>query len=1780
MRKNLKLTNRFLSLLLSLALLISCLPAISLRASASQGDRVADPSTMDSWKEYYLPENGDLSTENAGGIWTDKSVFLNAEAFADTGIVQDSKDSFLVALSAIGSNKTVTGVSNVPTDTIFVLDLSRSMDEDVDELAAAADESIAALLKLNSNNRVGVVVYSSAASTSVLLPLGHYEAGADGKFLVYSQTNVTSEDGGRRETVGCISVAEGVTDSAGQRVTGTGVQNTGTYIQYGLILALEQFQKVTDITVQDAALGTIQRHPVLVLMTDGDPTRGDPNFTDPSSTPPISGNTSAALGFITQLTAAYTKNRIEEKYTVDCLFYSLGFNVQSGSVAENILDPQNVASTSNTTAINAYWSTYQSRGSVNIGGNRVVSKIDIPLSNDYVDAYFASTSSSGLAASFQEVVKNISLQSKYYPTLVDGNEDLSGYISFVDRIGKYMQVTDVKGLLINNQLYSGAELARNFVSGSADLGAEMLNAVMTRLSLESPEQAQSLIDLAYAYGQLSYTDANNYSNYIGWYANQAGQFLGFWHEGMETLPDPNDPAYNDETRPVYIIKSYGYLGAVDAEHGVEESDMMYATVQVRQNILTGEQYVVFAVPATLIPLVSYQVTLDEAGNLTALTASGATEPIRLVYEVALDESINAFNVLELDAQYLQANTDEDGLVSFYSNQYDVQGVVGYNTVNAYSYFNPSRQNDRYYYLDDTLIYQDQQGTLYESDLAPAGTLYRKHQIYQKVDGVLSVHEGYHQLTEAILETAVQTPDAKTWYIPMGSVRADYESYAIYKGGVHSEDALQNLTGTLIYANLPFVDAHDHTLGDLGYNYIVGATLGNNGKLTLTPETGIKLSKQMADGASAEGSFHFLLTNLSANDNSAYPAYLVDEQGNSAELQVQFSQGEAEVTLEAGQTLYIGGMTDGHQIRIREVESVDYKVESINGEAASEITVAVESNTMAPAVFVNDLRGKGNLVVAKEIAHDYGTEYAIPADKVFEITVTLEGIGVANADIPAKLTGSSIESIHTDANGSFTVSLKHDQHLELFDLAEGVIATVVEMAPGEGFEPAYWDNGVLGDGVVEIVADSTVSVIVVNDYSAKEVTGSGISVGGDKLLKWYVSDLLADYPWQADYSFQFQLQKIDSNGLWQTIATDKVLGSDSEKSFDFDHAMDAEVYSEVGSYNYRIIENRENPLDGFDYDLSVHSFTVEVADADMDGKLEIQSVISSREAVQITQSASGWDVRASFTNIYAPDSSNQVSVEIHKLVNNPTGSPEASLRGFQFALYADGVPAVQSEITNTHGVTRLILGPYEAPATYQYILQEVVPAEVPAGWSYSQQAITVTVVVEDTGDGHLVAKISQQEASDQDTDSMIYVSFTNTYDPKDAELEIDFVSKGLTGRALAAGEFAFEIRPYGSEEAVLSGKNDAEGNVIFDGKLVFDQVGIYHFDVVETSQDGNGITTDKNVYRVTVTVSDGKDGSLAASYVMLNSEGDRIVFKNTYTTAPVSVSISGSKTLVGRPLLNDEFTFILQEALDAQGTVNPEAEPVQTKNFADGSIHFPAITYTQAGSYYYVVSERNESSGKYGIRYDDAIYIVTVQVQDDGEGKLIAQEPVIVKQGQQEPAAGISFTNVYVKQPDDLAVLFGIQKTVNNLGSETIGPEDFLFQLEDLDTGEKQTVVSDSAGAAVFGLMYSEADAGKVFRYKITEVNDGREDVKYSQAEYLVEVSIILGQDNELTAAIRVDEAEVDTVLCQFVNEYGKGDDGPPYTADSGMLFMWMALLFVSGGCMAFMTCQYKKKENE
>ena len=278
MKTNYGMTTRIVSVMLAFIMTVMLFPfAISAAEQNARAeiDRVADLSTMDEWKHHF--GEGEYSTEHAGGVWVDKSVFTDASAFP-AAVSLDDADNFLVALSAMASNKTIVGYSNIPTDTMLVLDLSGSMmnSNSVGDMVSAANDAMKSLYEVNNHNRVGVVLYSGSSSfgasntstATVILPLDRYTSeNRDGTFLTY--------DDGKVSVSNRVSGKNGTVSTSNEK-TATG----GTYIQNGLYKAWQEFEKVDDVKIEDGFQSGMTRMPIIVLMSDGAPTSATTSYTN------------------------------------------------------------------------------------------------------------------------------------------------------------------------------------------------------------------------------------------------------------------------------------------------------------------------------------------------------------------------------------------------------------------------------------------------------------------------------------------------------------------------------------------------------------------------------------------------------------------------------------------------------------------------------------------------------------------------------------------------------------------------------------------------------------------------------------------------------------------------------------------------------------------------------------------------------------------------------------------------------------------------------------------------------------------------------------------------------------------------------------------------------------------------------------------------------------------------------------------------------------------------------------------------------------------------------------------------------------------------------------------------------------------------------------------------------------------------------------------------------------------------------------------------------------
>ncbi len=1693
--KRTSIKKRILSVFLTISIILSGISGFSIISSADGADtRITDPHTMDNWKRYYGSEA--LSTAMAGGVWSDKSVFTDTSAFpAGLGLeMKDAQNNFLVALSAIASNKSIVGYSNIPTDTMLVLDLSNSMTADnMRAMISATNSAIKKLQDTNYNNRVGVVLYSgntqvSASGTStatVILGLDRY---------VHSESTYLTYSGG------AVRVNSNVLTESGTAVpTSSKSKGGGTYIQNGIYKALGEMLAVpkADTVITEGIQAGAKRMPIIVLMSDGAPTAATTSYNNVGRSNHGDGtSTNDNTVFLTQLTNSYAKARVEDHYENKALFYTLGLGVSNDTRAMAVLDP---ARSSN--SILSKWSSFlglESGNTLSLS-NTLTVKRDMTVTADYqyyTNEAFTASNASDLVAAFESIVQQIIIQSLYYPTFIEnGNTELDGYLKFVDVIGEYMDVTDIKGVIIGDKLFTGAMLASNFVQGGGELGTvdnpkalgdEFIHAVKERLGIENSEDARDLVKLAFEYGQLAYTSDKDFSNYIGWYANDNGDYLGFWREGHSADDAP--------AQATYINKSYGLLGAV--QDGIKKTDMMYASIQVHTNIATGNVTLIWAIPAALIPVISYNVSfegssLENASNIKVNITDQT--PIRLVYEVGLREDITPFNISEkVSDDYKYKNSD--GTYTFYTNKWDVdmfnRGSKYSEQVNTVSYFDPSMDNERFYFIKNEPVYAKSGSvyTEYSGGTLESGTYYRLHQVFTITDtetGAAEYSEHYDEIYGEALENAVRNSD-NTWYIPKGTVLPSVR--------LNSTEKTENRTGTLGYSGYPTVELA-YTENEVDH-YYVDAVLGNNGKITVTPAQGIKLSKVLDTAIpGANDSFRFNITGSDTQDNSSYRIVFIDEYGAQSEGFVSFTSGKASVTLRPGQTIYITGLPTGAEYNISEQMHSVYSPTSVNGISAKDIDITIEEYVISNAAFVNSPKGEGSLIISKNVEHELGSDWNSHKDKLFTFKVDL---GAENASKSFSITlAAGTDLITADEDGGFTITLKDGESAKIDGITEDTEVTVTEIDIPDGFTPEAES--------IKAVISSVENAIVPfnNNYTPAKVYPVNITLEGDKTL--------VGRDWLDTDSFSFTLERLDG-AVWKVIDTQSV--SSLDRSFSFTDALSNEQFTKAGIYDFRVAEVKGS-IGGIIYDTVFRYFTIEVTDTDADGKLEIGKAAGGTD-VTVSNDNNIWALDVGFGNRYAPRGDAHITIDITKHIENST-STDIPRSGFSFGLYNQGDLVAESAPTDENGKAYIGMTflASDAGKKFVYTLREILPEEHIPGMIYSGEIYTVTVDVIDNLDETVSALVHNESA--QASGSTFAAEFTNKYLPEEIDVTVNG-SKILHGREMAAGEFEFELYEIIGGAEVFKGKatNNEAGYFAFE-TLVFTTTGTHFYVVKEAAGNAASVTYDNSIFRLNVTITD-ENGVLVESVEKTDENGeavDHIRFENVYTPAPASISVKGQKTLSGRELREGEFTFELYEASES---FTPAFSPLRVAvNGQDGSFAFDPIVYTEAGIWYYTVIE-SASDPQGGITYDRRTYHVTVTVTDDGKGTLSASA-IYADHSNRE--SSILFENRYAPTPASL-VIDGEKILV---GRELSFGE-FKFDIYEA-TGDAgaykptgravKSAENNENGSFVFGALRFEAVG--VYKYVIVEdASSALERVTYDSSVYELTVEVTDNGTGALTTA--------------------------------------------------------------
>ena len=276
--------------------------------------------------------------------------------------------------------------------------------------------------------------------------------------------------------------------------------------------------------------------------------------------------------------------------------------------------------------------------------------------------------------------------------------------------------------------------------------------------------------------------------------------------------------------------------------------------------------------------------------------------------------------------------------------------------------------------------------------------------------------------------------------------------------------------------------------------------------------------------------------------------------------------------------------------------------------------------------------------------------------------------------------------------------------------------------------------------------------------------------------------------------------------------------------------------------------------------------------------------------------------------------------------------------------------------------------------------------------------TVSFTVTDDGAGCLTVTRDPAEGP--------AFTFTNSYSVESVSSSVTdqlTVTKKLEGRALVAKEFTFELVE--GDTVVATGTNAKDGSIALSS-ITYDRPGTHTYTLREhdAGKHDRGMTFSGASYIVVTTVSDNGEGKLSVKHAFEDAQTKTVTFTNVYRAAPASVKITAIKTLVGRDLRDGEFAFTLTgegDAVDISRTA---------KNDVGGNVSFDELTFEVPGVYTFRISEVKGTEE--GMTYDESVYTITVTVVDNGEGQLEASLSY-TKNG--EAVEAIEFCNTFTEQ---------------------------------------------------------------------------------------------------------------------------------------------------------------------
>lgn len=1679
-----KYTRGLLAVILAVVLVLpaaafAMLPEANARSSTGMDGpimtgKVADPDTSGRWEIWAAGHGGNkVTTQNVGRIWTDKTVKATEE---------NEESDFLTTLSAMSSTSNSTVTVTTPLDIVMVLDASGSMDDPmgggdstkrIDALKSAANSFINTIAKQNEGiegvdrqHRVAIVKFAGDKTNKV--GNDQYKKGQ----FWYNNSQVM----------------KGLTDCSGGNVkvledTVAGIKPSGaTRADYGLELA------------GDITSGRADAKKIVVFFTDGKPT----SFSEFDS--------DVAKGAVTA-----AKKMKDGKATV----YTIG--IFSGA------DPADDPSKEGTSDVNKFMHAVSSNypDATSYASDKLGTRAE---NSDY---YKSATNAEELKKVFDDISQAITSEAPYPTEIHKGyDETKSGYITFTDELGDFMQVDSFTEVVINGTPFTNPSKTVNKETKTDtyefDGKAKDLLITAQRAGDDNPQKGDivtvnipaSLIPLSHfktVDGKLSvdtvkpiqvkyassvkkvaldnlftpekvtglkdYIESNtavaNGTKTVSFYANKwSGGALGDTVATFEPA-DTNRYYYFQKQTPIYTDKDC----TQPAKNSLAEKGTYYYKDEFEEQGKNGE-----AKPTTAViefiggdaAKFDGAIVADKDGNLSFSVGTARLAFIDELHttkkSVGGNNTGTATDVLNPKWNNVSAKATATHVNSYLGNNgkisfaYDMMPAM----VNTKASFGLTKVLEGRAWTDtDTFEF----GLTSEGNAPmPATTTAIVHGADLDDKGKAAIDFGTIEYTE---------PGTYVYKVSEKHAGTTIDGIA-YSGSVAeiTVTVTPNKKGELSAAvKVAWSEAEVTEFKNVYAADPVESSVTDK----------IDVTKSLTGRDLTAGEFSFELREVKGEDSE-----LIETVANGADGKVTFS---AIKYTEIGQHIYMlrevkgdaGGITyddttytivttisdNGkgqlvatHELKdAKDVKSIEFK-NAYTTNATEASLVGIKNLQVADGLMPVDINGKFTFTVT-------GEEGApMPANA-----------SVTN-DAKGKVDFGKITFTLDDLNKALGEKPEKREHTFTYTVTEsGEVAGVTNDAkPSREVSFTVTDDG-KGNLSVSRKPDGNAAFTFTNTYSATPVeTSVTDQITANKVLTG--RELAAG-------EFSFELVEGDKVVAKGTNAADGTI------------AMDKIAYDKPGKHTYTLREvNGGTTSKGITYSDAKYAIETTITD-NGDGTLSVTHVLKGTEPAEFknTYSVTPLDAELDFGLSKAIDGRDWTDGdEFSFTITAPEGVP-----------LPDPATVTVSKGDAEDGIAAIKFGKihFAAAGTYKYEIRENAGSTV--GMTYDAHVATAEVTVTEDGEGNLTANVTKKENG----------RFTNTY-----RTELDYaaagglkLSKTLCGRPMTEGQFTFTVTPTDDDSAralgLLPGANNFESPATIEGTVGLidilaghevkftqpDAGKTFKYTVAEKNDGQPGYTYDDAVRTVTIAIVDDTAGTLTATTTVsggpegthetVHKSGENkiekalVPFHNSYsattnTPGGTAAQVVATKTLTGRPMADGEFWFGI--AYQGELVAYENLKPNIGGHVSFDTLHYDTkmLANLEAAGLAY----RTDKDGKLAwtinyTAYEDLFGLPNgvsattwsfgfkVIVVDNGDGTLTAT----VDYGGVEPL----FENVYGADAVD-AALTGTKKLQV---AEGLTPADitgkFTFTVTADEAGapmpERTTVTNDAAGNVDFGKIH-------------------------------------------------------------------------------------------------------------